>query len=332
MRRREFLGTLGGNVICWPLLARAQQQSGMRRIGVLLPGRDSDPEYQARFLAFNEALKEHGWIIGRNVQIDQRWAAGDPDRIKAYAKELVEITPDVIFANGTGPTAALHKLNRPIPIVFAVVSDPLGDGFVDNLAHPGGNITGFSTFDPEIGGKWLQLLREISPGTTRVALLFNPKTAPGGGSFFLRPIVEAAARSFGIEVIAAPAQTRTEIETAIATLGRASNGALLVMPDTFTIANREVIIGMVNKHRLPAIYPFRVFAEAGGLVVYGVDVIDLNRRAASYVHRILKGEKPADLPVQTPTKFELLINLKAAKVIGLEMPGTLLARADEVID
>jgi putative tryptophan/tyrosine transport system substrate-binding protein len=332
MKRRQFITLLGGVAAAWPLAVRAQQPERVRRIGVLVPGGENDPEYQARMAAFNDALRRHGWIVGANLRIDYRWAAGDPGRMNAYAGDLLQLAPDVIFTNGTGATSALQRQTRGIPIVFAVVSDPIGDGFVRSLAQPGGNITGFSTFDPEIGGKWLELLKEISPATTRVGLLFNPKIAPGGGSFFLRPFFDAAARSFAVESISMPVQDTTAIEAAIVGLSTKPNSALVVMPDSFTIAHREVIIGFANRHRLPAVYPFRVFGAGGGLMVYGVDVIDLNRRAATYVDLILKGEKPTDLPVQQPTKFEFVINLKTAKALGIEVPPTLLARADEVIE
>jgi putative ABC transport system substrate-binding protein len=304
----------------------------MRRIGILVPGEESDPEYERRIGAFREGLQQFGWSIGKNMQIDYRWAAGNPDRMNAFASELIQFGPDVIFTNGTGPTAALQRQTRSVPIVFAVVSDPIGDGFVSSLAHPGGNITGFSTFDPEIGGKWLGLLKEFVPTTARVGLLFNPKTAPGGGSFFRHPSFEAAARSLDIQPTQLPVQSSSDIDEAIAKIASDSKSALIVSPDTFTTRYRDVIIGGANRHRLPAIYPFRVFAEAGGLMVYGVEVVDLNRRAASYVDRILKGERAADLPVQAPTRFEFVINLKIAKGLGLEVPPMLLARADEVIE
>ena len=331
MRRRQFITLLGSAAAAWPLTARAQQPAP-RRIGVLVPGGENDPEYQARMAAFNAALRRHGWIVGSNVSIDYRWAAGDSGRMDIAASELHQLAPDVIFTNGTGATAALQRHNRGVPIVFAVVSDPIGDGFVSSLARPDGNITGFSTFDPEIGGKWLELLKEIAPTARRVGLLFNPKTAPGGGSFFLHPLFDSVARRFGFETTSIPVQDTTAIEASIVGLSGQPNSALVVMPDSFTTAHREIIVGLTNRHRLPAIYPFRVFGTAGGLMVYGIDVLDLNRRAATYVDRILKGERPADLPVQTPTKFELIINLKTAKSLALEVPPTLLARADEVIE
>jgi putative ABC transport system substrate-binding protein len=325
MKRREFITLLGGAAVAWPIGAYAQQ----RRIAVLVPGRENDPEYQSRTAAFVSGLRQHGWIAGPNLTADYRWGGGDPNLMNDYAKELLQLAPAVVFTNGTAATAALQRHNKTsTAIVFAVVSDPVGDGFVQSFSHPGGNITGFSTFDPDIGGKWLELLQEAYPATQRVGVLFNPKTAAGGGSLFMRP----NASRFAIETIPTPAQEPAAIEVAIKELAGTPNSALVVMPDSFMIAHRELIIGVANGLRLPAIYPFRVFGTAGGLMVYGVDVIDLNLRAASYVHRILNGEKPADLPVQAPTKFEFIINLKTAKSLGLDLPPRLLARADEVIE
>ena len=322
----------GFSTIVIPLRAHTQERVAAKRIGVLLSGREDDPDYQARLAAFVSALREHGWTEGHSIQIQLRWGSGDPERLRAYARELLSLAPDVLFCNGTAVTAALQRETGSVPIVFAMVSDPVGDGFVASLARPGGNITGFSTHNPEMGGKWLQLLKEVAPKISRVGLLYNPNTAAGGGSRFWQPILEVPARSLGVEVVATPVNDAADIGANLAALARKPNTGLIVMPDFFTIVNRKPIIEAVNNSHLPAIYPFRVFADAGGLMVYGVDTVDLNRRAASYVDRILRGENPGGLPVQQPTRFELVINLRVAKSSGLEVPPVLLAQANEVIE
>ena len=331
MRRREFLGALGSAAAGWPLAAHAQQLDRVRRIGVLIPFAESDAEAQAQVTAFREGLQQLGWTAGRNVQFEYRWTAGEVGRIRTFAKELVELQPDVILARTTPVTAALLQETRTIPIAFVVVSDPIGEGFVASLARPGGNVTGFTNVEASLGGKWLELLKGIAPRVDRVAVMFNPKTAPGGGLYYLR-LVEDAAESIAVKVIAAPVQDAAEIERAIDTFTREPNGSLLVLPDVTAAVHRELIIALAARHRLPAVYNNRYYVTSGGLVSYGVDLVDLYRRAAAYVDRILKGAKPSDLPIQAPTKFELVFNLKAAKAIGLTIPVPFLLRADEVIE
>ncbi len=330
MKRREFITLLGG-AAAWPLAARAQQADGMRRIGVLIPFAESDTEAQSQVRAFQEAFQKLGWQEGRNIRIDYRWTGGDVDRIRTSAKELVELHPDVILGRSTPVIAALLKESRTIPIVFVVVSDPVGEGFVANMAKPGGSVTGFTNVESSLGGKWLALLKEIVPGISHVSVMLNPKTAPGGGSYYLR-LVESAAAALGIQLIVSPIQDATEIERAIDKISRDANGGLVVMPDVTTVAHRKLIVSLAAEHRVPAVYGFRSFAKDGGLVSYGVDLIDLYRRGATYVDRILHGVKPSDLPVQAPTGFELIINLKSAKALGLTVPPSLLATADEVIE
>jgi putative tryptophan/tyrosine transport system substrate-binding protein len=332
MKRREFITLLGCAAATWPLVARARQGESIRQVAVLIGPAESDIEAQRRIAAFRDRMQGLGWVDGRNVRFEYRWGGGDADRIARHAAELVAAQPDVIMANSTPVIAALKRATATIPIVFAVVADPVGDGFVASLSRPGGNITGFSSFDPEIGGKWVQLLKEVAPAITRVALLFNPRTAPGGGWPFVRPFVEAAARSAGVEVLPVPAHSPEEIHRWLAELAQVSGSGLVAMPDSFVVVNGQAIIQSMERYRLPAIYPFRLFAEQGGLMSYGVDTADLNARGATYVDRILRGEKPADLPVQAPTKYELAINLRTARALGIEVPLPLLARADEVIE
>src|SRR5262245_35186307 len=327
MKRRAFISLLGGAAAAWPLAARAQQGERIRRIGVLMASAETDPESPSRVAAFQQGLAMVGWITGQNVRIDYRWAAGEPTRMQVMARELVDLQPDVILASTTPSTAALMRETRTIPIVFVVVSDPVGSGFVASIARPGGNITGFTNIESSLGGKWIQLLKEIAPRVTRVALMFNPETALFA-AYYVRPI-EAAAPSFAVEHIAKPIRTDSEIEPAIADMGR---GGLIVLPETFTTIHRKSIILAAARNNVPTIYPFRFMASDGGLIAYGVDLVDLFRRAAPYVDRILRGANPADLPVQAPTKFELAINLKTAKALGLQVPPTLLATADEVIE
>ena len=321
MRRREFITLLGGVAAVWPLAARAQQPDRMRRIGVLLPYAESDHEARSWFAAFREALRNMGWTEGSNLRIELRWSAGDADRMRTLAKELVDLRPDAIFGATTPVIGALARETRTIPIVFAAVSDPIGSGFAANLAHPGGNITGFTTHDPALGGKWVELLKEIAPRTEHVALLFNPATTVP--LQFFMPSIQAAASSFAVEVSAAPVHAKDEIEGVIAAQARKPGGGLIVMPDVFNEVNRELIIALAARYGVPAIYYNRFFSESGGLISYGDASREQFRLAAGYIDRILKGEKPADLPVQAPTKFELIINLKTAKALGSTVPASL---------
>jgi len=328
--RRHFITLLGGAAAAWPLAARAQQNERIRRIGVLIANAESDPEGQARVAALRQDLQRLGWTEGRNIRIDYRWGVGDPDRARDYAAELVALAPDVIVANGTLASTALQRATRSIPVVFVVVIDPVGSGLVQSLAHPGGNITGFATFEPEIGGKWLELLTEISPGLTRVAGILDPAFL--GFATVWREI-ESIAPRFGLGVTkVVHRDPGDDIEAAVAAFAQDAGGGLIVLPTPANNMSRERIISLAVRHRLPAVYPFRLYATDGGLMSYGFDSFDLFRRGASYVDRILKGEKPADLPVQAPTKYELVINLKTANALGIEVPLQLQQRADEVIE
>jgi putative ABC transport system substrate-binding protein len=329
MRRREFITLIGGAAAAWPLAVRAQQP--MRRIGALTPFAEGDAVAQADVTAFRERLQQLGWTDGRNVRVDYRWAAGEVGRIRTYAKELVALQPDVILARTTPVTAALLQETRTIPIVFVGVSDPVGAGFAASIARPGGSATGFTNVEASLGGKWVEVLKEIYPRIARIAVMFDPRTSPGDGSFYLR-LVENAARSIAVETIATPVHDAAEIERAIAAFAREPDGGLLVQPDVTMHSNRALIIAQAARHRLPAVYAFQFYVAEGGLASYGIDVVDLYRRAATYVDRILRGEKPGELAVQAPVKFELAINLKTAKALGLEMPPMLLGRADEVIE
>jgi putative tryptophan/tyrosine transport system substrate-binding protein len=328
MRRREFIAGLAG--AAWPLVARAQQGERVRRIGVLMSDDENDPFAKLQLSTFTQALADLGWTDGRNVRMDRRWASGsDINRIRALAQELVSLQPDVIVPAGTPATVALQRETRTIPIVFAAVGDPVYSGFVAGLNQPGGNITGFALFEGSLGGKWLELLSEIAPGLERVAIMFNPDTFPV--SVYM-PSVETAARSLKVVPIMAPVHNDAEIETAIIALGREPGGCLIVMPDTFTIMRRAPIILAAARNNVPAVYHFSVFARDGGLLSYGPDLVDNWRRTAPYVDRILRGAKPGDLPVQFPTKFEMVVNLKTAKTLGLAVPPSILLRADEVIE
>jgi ABC-type uncharacterized transport system substrate-binding protein len=329
IRRRGFIGLLGG-AAAWPLAARAQQGERVRRIGVLIGFAENDPEAQAFVAAFREGLQRLGWMEGRNVRIDTRWAALDAEATQRFAKELVALQPDLILSQTTPTTAALLQQTRTIPIVFANISDPVGSGFVASLPQPGRNATGFINLEGSMGGKWLELLKEIAPRVGRVAFVFNPATATYA-EYYLNPF-KAAAASYAVEANAAPVHDTSGIETVISTQAREPNGGLIVMPDSFISFHRAEFTLLAARYRLPAVYPHRLFAEIGGLLAYGTDRPDLFRRAATYADRILKGAKPADLPVQLPTKFQLVINLKTAKALGLEVPPTLLFRADEVIE
>jgi putative tryptophan/tyrosine transport system substrate-binding protein len=332
MRRREFITLLGGASAAWPLAAGAEQLGRMRRLGVLTTFSVGDSLAEGWLAAFRKGLEELQWRDGRNVQIEYRRAAGDANRLQAFAKELVAPQPDVIFAVTTPAVAALLRETRAVPIVFAQVSDPVGSGFVASIARPGGNVTGFTNINIEssIGGKWLELVKQVAPAVRRVAMIYNPPTAPFA-SYYLRPF-EAAAPAFGVQTSVAAVDNDVDIENVLDVLAREPGGGFVVLPDTFTGIHREQIVSLASRYRLPAVYPFRWFTEIGGLLSYGLDSDDMFHRAASYVDRVLKGEKPADLPVQGPTKFELIMNLKTAKALGLEVPPTLLARADEVIE
>jgi putative ABC transport system substrate-binding protein len=329
MKRREFIAGAGGAIIGWPLAAHAQQPDHMRRLGVLMSVTEADAQGQARVAALKLGLLEHGWIEGRNLEIDYRWGGGDSSRLRAYAAELTALNPDVIFAAPSAALAAVQRATRTIPVVFAQVSDPVGAGFVASLAHPGGNITGFALFEFAVGAKWLELLKQIAPSVSRVAVIYDPATPSATG--FL-PLIEAAGRSFGVDVFVHSVRDTNEIEGAISALAAEPNGGLIAIAGPLITAKRDLIISLANKNRLPTIFAFRYYAEAGGLVSYGVDNLDLYRRAASYVDRILRGEKSSELPVQEATKFQLIINLKTAKTLGLTVPPSLLARADEVIE
>jgi len=331
MRRRDFIKVVAGSAMTWPLAARAQQSERMRRIGVLMGYPENDLEGPAFFAAFREGLQKLGWMEGRNIQLDTRWVPpDDAEARQRFAKELVVLQPDLILSSVTPTTAALLQHTRTIPIVFATVSDPVGSGFVASLARPGGNVTGFQALLGSLGGKWLELLKEIAPHVASVAMLFNPAVAPYAEAF-LNPF-KAAASSFAVEPIAASVRDTSELEAVIAAQARAQNGGLIVMPDTFMDVHRAEIISLAARFGVPAIYPRRPFTEVGGLLSYGIDQLDSYRRAAIYVDRILKGEKPSELPVQAPVKFELVINLKTAKALGLEVPWFLRQRADEVIE
>ena len=330
MRRREFITLLGGAAVSWPLVARAQQAERVRRIGVLMGFAENNSRAQAHMAAFRDGLQKLGWTEGRNIRIDTRWAAFDAESRQRFAKELIALQPDLILSHSTPTTAELLLQTRTIPIIFATVTDPVGSGFVANLPRPGGIVTGFTLVEPTMAAKWVELLKEIAPHVNRVAMLFNPATATYA-DYFLKPF-KAAALSFAVEAIAAPARDTSELQSVIAAQVREPNGGLIVMPDSFTDANREEITSLAARYHLPAVYAYRFFAERGGLLSYGADLSDNFRRAAEYVDRILKGERPADLPVQAPTKYELVINLKTAKALGLKIPPSLLARADEVIE
>jgi ABC-type uncharacterized transport system substrate-binding protein len=329
-KRREFITLLGGAAAAWPIAARAQQPERMRRIGVLLSMVESDPRGPEYITAFAQGLAEVGWIVGRNVRIEYRWGAGDLDRFRRYATELVALSPDVVLASAGSIVGALQQASRTVPIVFVTTIDPVGGGWVESLSRPGTNATGFASYEFSMSGKWLELLKEIAPGVKRVAVIRDPSVPAGSGGF---AAIQTVAPSLGVELTPVGVRDAGEIERAITAFARGSNGGLiLVGPGSSVARYRDLIITLSARHRLPAIYPGRRYATGGGLISYGADPIDQYRRAANYVDRILKGEKPADLPVQAPTKYEMVINLKTAKALGLEIPPTLLARADEVIE
>jgi putative ABC transport system substrate-binding protein len=330
VKRRTFITLLGGAGAAWPLAARAQQPDRMRRIAVLMAYAESDSEAQAWVAAFREGLEKLGWTEGRNIAIDVRWATGEREAIERFAKEIVASRPELILASTTPATSALLHETRTTPIVFALVSDPVGSGFVASFARPAGNVTGFTTMEPTMAGKWLELLKEVAPRVARVAFLFNPASAPYI-DYYLNPF-KAAARTVAVEVIAAPVHTTYELESVIAAQAREQNSGLLLWSDAFMSAHRGEVTSLLARYRLPAVSPFRIFTEAGALLSYGSDPVDNFRRTTSYVDRILKGEKPSELPVQAPVNFALVINLKTAKALGLEVPALLQQRADEVIE
>ena len=328
MRRREFISLLGG-AAAWPLAARAQQPGGIRRVGVLMSAAADDPLWQARVTAFRQVLQQLGWTDGRNVRIDIRWAGGNADDSRKYAAELVVLAPDVILAVGGSVVGTLLQATRTVPIVFTLTPDPVGAGFVASLARPGGNATGFTSFEYGMSGKWLELLKEIAPRVTSAALLRDPATPQGTGQF---GAIQSVAPSLGLEVNPVDVRDAGEIERAVAAFARRSNCGLIVTGSSSAFVHRDLIITLAARYKLPAVYFIREFVTSGGLISYGPDPIDPVRRAASYVDRILKGEKPADMPVQATTKYELVINLKTAKALGLTVPPSLLARADELIE
>jgi putative ABC transport system substrate-binding protein len=332
IKRREFVSLLGGATVAWPFVALAQKPDRMRRIGVLMSLGENDSEGMAQLSGFTQGLADLGWSDGSNLRMDVRWGGGDVNKIRTFAKELVAMRPDVILAQGTPVTAALQRETRTIPIVFVVVTDPVGEGFVAGLPFPGGSITGFITSEAAMGSKMLDLLLDIAPDLNRVAMMFNPDTAPGGGKYYLGDF-EAAARSSKVAPIAAHAQSDAEIETVVTSLGREPDGGLIVMPDFFMLNHIQPILLQAARNKVPTIYPWRhVVTREGGLISYGPDFRDIVGRAAPYVDRILRGAKPADLPVQVPVKFEMALNVKTAKALGLTAPASLLLRADEVIE
>jgi putative tryptophan/tyrosine transport system substrate-binding protein len=331
MRRREFITFLGRTAVAWPLAARAQQPDRVRRIGVLMAFTQDDSEARAQFAAFRDGLQKLGWMEGRNIRIETRWVRPEDAGLRQqFAKELVALQPELILSHNTPTTAALLQQTRTIPIVFALVSDPVGSGFVASYPRPGGNATGFDVSEPTQAGKWVELLKQIAPGVAKVAMLFNPASAPYA-EFWLNPF-RAAAAKFAVEAISAPVHDVSELDSVVAAQARDANSGLIAMPNSFLITYRMEITSLAARYHLPAVYPYRFFAEVGGLLSYGVDQTDNFRRAASYVDRILKGEKPSELAVQAPVKFELVINLKAARALGLEVPPQLQQLADEVIE
>jgi putative ABC transport system substrate-binding protein len=329
MKRRDFITLLAGAAAAWPLAVRAQPER-LQRIGVLMNLPESDPDAQRRLAAFRDALERLGWTEGRNRTIDVRWTVGTAASVQSAVSELLSVHPDLILATATNVLAPLRAMAHDIPIVFVLVSDPVEQGFVDSLAHPGGRITGFTSFEFSMAGKWLETLKEAAPQVTRAALIFNPETAPYGEKYIAS--LQSAAQSMAVEPLVFRIRSLTELENALNDLARSPGGGLIVLPDTFMVAHRTSVISLAAVNRLPAIYSFRVFAIDGGLIAYGIDNIDIYRRAASYVDRILRGAKPAELPVQQPTKYELVINLKTARALGMNIPPTLPLRADEVIE
>jgi putative ABC transport system substrate-binding protein len=331
MRRRDFIALTGCAAVAWPRTTRAQQPDRMRRIAALMDTDDNNSDGQARVAALRQTLQQFGWTEGRNIRIDLRWGGGDVERTRGFASELVHLSPDVIFAYAKAQLAPLSRETRTIPIVFCGASAPVTDGFIASFAHPGGNITGFTQYEPSMVGSWLGTLKEIAPATGQVAIVVNPETAPLSGTFYLREFENAAA-TLGVKPITNFVHNEADVEAAIAALGQAPNSGLIVAPETFTTAHRKLFIALAEKNRVPAIYALRQFPETGGLMSYGPDTVDTVRRAAGYIDRILRGESPADLPVQAPTKFEFVINLKTAKALGLNPPPALLIRAEKVVE
>ena len=329
MNRRDFVGLVGGAAMAAPLAVHAQQGERMRRIGMLTPLRADDPEGPTRVAALAQGLQQSGWTIGRNIRIDTRWAGGDPERTRQYAAELIALDPDVILATGSATVAPLRQATRAVPIVFVVVPDPVGAGFVASLARPGGNVTGFSQYEYGFGAKWLELLKQLAPAVTRVAVIRDPDISAGIGMF---GAIQGVAASFGVETSPVGVRDAGEIERDLAAFAQLSNGGVIVTGSGWAAVHRELIVTVAARHKLPAVYWDRVPVVRGGLISYGIDLIDQYRRAAAYVDRILKGEKPSDLPVQAPTKYQMAINLKTAKALGLTVPDQLLATADEVIE
>jgi len=330
MKRRHLITLLGGSVLAWPLAPRAQQSEHMRQIGVLMAFPENDPEAQSWAAGFREELGKLGWTEGHNIQIDTRWATADVESLQRFAKQLVALQPDLILTGSTPATAAMRQQTNTIPIVFAMVGDPVGSGFVASLSRPGGNLTGFTPIENSLGGKWVELLKEVAPRVARVAMVFDPAMAPFA-SYYLDPF-KAAAATLGMEAIVSPVDDMPALERVVAASAREPNSGLIVMPDAFTIGHHTDITSLVARYRVPTVYPFRIFAEVGGLLSYGSSVLDEFRRAASYADRILKGAKPSELPVQTPINFDLVINLKTAKALGLDVPSSIRLRADEVIE
>jgi putative ABC transport system substrate-binding protein len=326
--RRDFITLLGGAAAAWPLAAGAQQGERLRRIAMLAGTAENDPEAPLSSEAFRQTLNRLGWKEGVNVRIDTRWGAGDPDRMRAYAKELVRTAPDVAVADSTPAALALQQESRTIPIIFIQAGNPVGSGLVASLARPGGNLTGFTNYVPSMGGKWLELLKEVAPRLARAAALFNPKTHTGQ----YWGVLEVATRSLGVTFSKAAVEDDGGVARAVEAMAGEPAGGLMVMPDTFTMSHRETIVALAARHRVPAVYPFRVFAANGGLMSYGMSRVGVYHDAASYVDRVLRGERPSDLPVQAPTKFELVVNLKTARALGLDVPWILQQRADEVIE
>jgi putative ABC transport system substrate-binding protein len=331
MKRRDFIAALGGAAAAWPLAVRAQQDNAPRRLGVLMPSAPDDQEIKKELAAFTRQMQSLGWTEGGNLRVDYRWSGGDSQKMQAFAKELVDAHPDIIFVRSTPATAALSKYTRSIPIVFAVVSDPVGEGFVASLPRPGGNVTGFTNAEASLSGKWLGLLKEIAPKMTHVGYLLDPKVAPGGGNYYTS-LINAASAASAVVPAAMPVHGSDDVERAIGDFSRTPDSGLIVLPDATTNLHRAQIIALAARYRLPAIYAFRNLVEEGGLMSYGVDVAELFRLAANYVDRILKGAKPADLPVQLPEKFEFVLNLKTAKTLGIRIPPGVMAIADGVIE
>jgi ABC-type uncharacterized transport system substrate-binding protein len=327
MRRRDFVCLLGGATSAWPILARAQSNR-LRRVGIFIGGAENDPVIQPRLTALKQSLNNLGWIEGQNIELIYRWST-DPDVTRKEAAELVALKPDLIFAHSPVVTLALSKATQSIPIVFVQITDPVGSGLVASLARPGGNVTGFATFEFEMATKWLDMLKEVAPGIVRVGVMQYAKSPTWIGQI---RTFESLGHNFGVQVVPAGVETSTEIESAFAAIGQTANGGIVILPDTFTLFHRKLIIGLAAQHRLPAIYPFRYFTEDGGLISYGIDLIDIWRRSGNYINDILRGATAADLPVQQPTKFEMVVNLKTASTLGLTVSPTLLARADKVIE